>query len=98
MMYSSSALRPGMVLQEPVRDANGQVLLPAAMVLQASHISQLQQRGIQAVSVEVEETQEEREERVARERSRILELFGEQGASPEAEQLRVAVLELIDGA
>jgi hypothetical protein len=86
-----------MVLQDPVRDSKGQVLLPAGTELQDSHISQFQQRGIQTVSVAVQETEAEREVRVAAEKQRILELFGEKGETPEMEQLRRLVLERTDG-
>lgn len=96
MMYSTKALRPGMVLQDPVRDPRGQVLLPAGMELKDVHIAQLLQRGIAAAAVCAQETEEEREERVARERERVARLFGEAELGADLEQLRRLVLERID--
>jgi len=96
MMYSTKAVRPGMVLQDPVRDSKGQVLLPAGTELTEIHIAQFLQRGIAAVSVSVAETEEEHAARVEKEKSRILELFGEVGPTPEAEQLRRLILERTD--
>jgi hypothetical protein len=96
MMYSCKSLRPGMELQDPVRDTKGQVLLPAGVVLGDSHIAQLLQRGIAAVSVAVNETEEERELRIGKEKERVLELFGETGETAELEQLRRLILERVD--
>jgi len=96
MMYSTKSIRPGMVLQDPVRDARGQVLLPAGTEISESHISQFLQRGVAAVSVAVAETEEERGARVEKERNRIADLFGETGDTPEAEQLRRLILERTD--
>ena len=96
MMYSSKSLRPGMELQDPVRDAKGQVLLPAGVVLGENHIAQLLQRGIAAVSIAANETEEERELRTGKEKERVLELFGETGETAELEQLRKLILERVD--
>lgn len=96
MMYSTKALRPGMELQDPVRDSKGQVLLPAGVVLSESHISQLLQRGIPAVSVTSSESEEERTARLEAERTRILDLFGPEDSTPELSQLRRLVLERVD--
>jgi len=96
MMYSTKSLSAGMALQDAVRDAKGQVLLPAGVVLGESHIAQLLQRGVSAVSVSVNETEEEREARTGKERARVLELFGESGRTEELEQLRRLIVERVD--
>ena len=96
MMYSTKSARPGMILQDPVRDAKGQILLPAGVALGESHIAQLLQRGVAAVSVAVAETEEDRAERVGKETAWVLNLFGEVGATPELEQLRKLLLERAD--
>ncbi len=85
-----------MVTQDPVLDAKGMVLLPAGVPLQESHIQQFLQRGVSAISVESNETEEERAERQVRERERIVDLFGETGASAELEQLRRLLWERTD--
>lgn len=95
-MYSTKSVRPGMILQDPVRDAKGQILLLAGISLEETHIAQLLQRGIAAVSVTTEETEEERVLRIGRETAWIQDLFGEVGASPELEQLRKLLLERTD--
>lgn len=88
-----------MVTQDPVRDSKGMVLLPGGVTLSDSHIHQFMQRGISAVSVESNETEEERLERLAQEKTRIMELFGTTGSSsPELEQLRRLLLERTDAA
>jgi hypothetical protein len=96
MMYSTKSLRPGMAVRDTIRDAKGQVLLPAGVLLGDSQIAQLLQRGIAAVSIAVEETEEGREARLAARKAQILELFGETGETPELEQLRRMVLENAD--
>lgn len=85
-----------MILQDPVRDAKGQVLLPAGVSLGDSHIAQLLQRGITAVSIAAEETEEERMTRVGKETAWILNLFGETDDSEELAQLRKLLLERTD--
>jgi D-aminopeptidase len=96
MMYSTKALRAGMTLQDAVRDAKGQILLPAGVVLGDNSIAQLLQRGVPAVSVVAVESEEERSARIGREAARVLELFGEFGATAELEQMRRLVLERTD--
>lgn len=98
MMFSTKALRPGMVTQDPVRDAKGMVLLPGGVPLTDSHIQQFLQRGVSAVSVESNETEEERSARQGLERERIMEMFGEKGATAELEQLRRLLMERTDAA
>lgn len=98
MMFSTKALRPGMVTQDPVRDSKGMVLLPGGVALTDAHIQQFLQRGISAVSVESNETEEERAARQVVERERIVELFGEKGATAELEQLRRLLWERTDAA
>ncbi len=93
MIYSTKSLRPGLVVQDPVRDAKGMILLPSGVELTDSLIAQLLQRGIPAISVTAQENEEEMLERVARERERIASVFGETGATPELEQLRRLLLE-----
>ena len=85
-----------MALLDPVRDSKGQILLPAGVELVEGHIAQLLQRGINAVSVAVLETEEERKERFGKEKEWILGLFGEVGESTELEQLRRLLLEHTD--
>lgn len=85
-----------MTLQDAVRDAKGQILLPAGVVLGDNSIAQLQQRGVPAVSVVAVESEEERLARIGREAARVLELFGESGATAELEQMRRLVLERTD--
>jgi len=96
MMYSTKSLRPGMILQDSVRDSKGQILLPAGVVLGETSVAQLLQRGIAAVSVAAEETEEERMLRVAKETAWILNLFGESADSAELDQLRKLLLERTD--
>ena len=85
-----------MSVRDTIRDAIGQVLLPAGVLLGDSQIAQLLQRGIPAVSIAVEESEEAREARVVARKAQILELFGETGETPELEQLRRIVLEFAD--
>ncbi|HXP89608.1 MAG TPA: hypothetical protein VN931_01650 [Fibrobacteria bacterium] len=96
MMYSTKSLRPGMAVRDTIRDAKGQVLVPAGVLLGDGQIAQLLQRGIPAVSIAVEESEEARDARVVARRTEILELFGETGETPELEQLRRMVLETSD--
>jgi hypothetical protein len=96
MMYQTKSLRPGMTTQDPVRDAKGQILLPAGVSLGVSHIAQLLQRGISAVSVAAEETEEERMTRVGKETAWILNLFSDTEDSAELDQLRKLLLERTD--
>ena len=98
MMFSTKTLRAGMVTQDPVRDPKGMVLLPAGVSLTDSHIQQFIQRGISAISVESNESEEERASRMERERERLLALFGPSGATPELEQLRRLLVERLDAA
>lgn len=93
MIYSTKSLRPGLAVQDAVRDAKGMVLLPAGVVLTESHISQLLQRGVPAISVATQENEEEMLARVTRERERIASIFGETGATRELEQLRRLLME-----
>lgn len=96
MIYSSKSLRPGLVVQDPVRDAKGMILLPAGISLTESHIAQLLQRGVPAISVAAQEDEEEMLARVAREREQIAAIFGETGATAELEQLRRLLMEKTD--
>jgi hypothetical protein len=96
MIYSTKSLRPGLVVQDPVRDAKGMILLPAGVLLTDSHIAQLLQRGVPAISVAAQENEEEMLARLARERERIASIFGETGATPELEQLRRLLMEKTD--
>lgn len=96
MIYSSKSLHPGLIVQDPVRDSKGMVLLPSGVVLSESHISQILQRGIPAVSVTSQEGEEEMLERVEREKESLLAMFGQTGATPELEQLRRLLMERID--
>gem|GEM_PF-1250183 len=96
MMYSARSLRPGMAVRDSVRDAKGQVLLPVGVLLDEASIAQLLQRGIAAVSIAVEETEEARTARILARKAQILDLFGETGETPELEQLRRLVLETAD--
>ncbi|MBK8803865.1 MAG: hypothetical protein IPN71_17810 [Fibrobacteres bacterium] len=98
MMFSTKALRPGMTTQDPVRDSKGMVLLPGGVTLTDSHIQQFFQRGISVVSVESNESEEDRAARQGLEKERILELFGETGATPQLEQLRRLLMERTDAA
>lgn len=96
MIYSTKSLRPGLTIQDPVRDSKGMVLLPAGAVLTDSQIAQLLQRGVPAVSVTSQENEDEMLVRVERERESIRSMFGESGATPELEQLRRLLMERID--
>jgi len=96
MIYSTKSLRPGLVVQDPVRDAKGMILLPAGVSLTDSHIAQLLQRGVPAISVAAQENEEEMLARVTREREQIVSLFGEKGATVELEQLRRLMMEKTD--
>lgn len=96
MIYSTKSLRSGLTVQDPVRDAKGMVLLPAGVVLNDSHIAQLLQRGIPAISIASQENEEEMLARVAKEREHLVAMFGQVGATPELEQLRRLLTERID--
>lgn len=96
MIYSTKSLRPGLVVQDPVRDAKGMILLPSGVVLTESHIAQLLQRGVPAISVASQENEEEMLARITRERERIASVFGETGATAELEQLRRLLMEKTD--
>lgn len=96
MIYSTKSLRPGLVVQDPVRDAKGMILLPAGVLLTDSHIAQLLQRGVPAISVAAQENEEEMLARVTREREQIASIFGETGATAELEQLRRLLMEKTD--
>jgi len=85
-----------MAVRDSVRDAKGQVLLPVGVLLDEASIAQLLQRGIAAVSIAVEETEEARTARILARKAQILDLFGETGETPELEQLRRLVLETAD--
>lgn len=96
MIYSTKSLRPGLTVQDPVRDAKGMILLPAGVMLNESHIAQLLQRGIPAISIASQENEEEMLARVGKEKEAILAMFGEAGATPELDQLRRLLMERID--
>ena len=96
MIYSTKSLRPGLIVQDAVRDSKGMVLLPAGVALTESHIAQLLQRGVPAIAVAIQENEEDMLVRVAKEKEHILAMFGEVGATPELEQLRRLLVEKID--
>lgn len=97
MLHAISQLRPGLVVLHPVRDARGQLLLPEGAVLSESSIAQLVQRGVQTVDIEASESPEDREERIAKETARIDSLIPEGSGSPELDQLRRILLEVLHG-
>ncbi len=96
MIFSTKSLRPGLVIQDPVRDAKGLVLLPAGATLTEGTISQLLQRGVPAVSVASQEKEEDMLARVDGERAQVFSNFGSAGATVELEQLRRLLMERLD--
>lgn len=97
VIHTIEQLRPDLVVSQAVRDARGQILLPAGATLTASSISQLAARGVQSVEIDVQESPEEREARIELERARIEKVLPESLEDPRLLQLRRVMLEVLDG-
>jgi len=96
VIHSVSQLRPGLVVSQAVRDPRGQILIPPGATLSEASIAQLVSRGVQSIDIDVEESPEAREVRIAAERIRIDQVLPESVESPELAQLRRILLEVLD--
>ena len=97
VIHSVEQLRPGLVVSQAVRDPRGQILLPAGATLSEANIAQLATRGVQSVDVDVQESPEERDARIATEKARIEDVLPDPQDDVHLAQLRRVLLEVLDG-
>ncbi|MDR1936671.1 MAG: hypothetical protein LBS49_14045 [Candidatus Accumulibacter sp.] len=94
MCLAPARAAPGMVLDKPVYDREGAVLLTAETVLDPAMFEQMIRRGVKAILVRVPDNRDE--ETIARElvdiRARIETIFRGPGSAARSE-LRDAVLD-----
>ena len=85
------------MVSQAVRDPRGQILLPAGATLSEASIGQLATRGVLSVDVDVQESPEARDARIAAEKARIETALPDPQEDPHLAQLRRVLLEVLDG-